>query len=431
MSGSRRIVLATIGSLGDLHPMLALATELVRRGHHLTIASTPFYKERITALGFAFHPLRPDWDPTDGALIAQCQEIKKGPEILIRQLILPHLRDTYDDLCTAITGADMMLAGELVYAAPLVAETHRMPWVSVILSPTSFFSAHDPSLLVNVPSLYRLRNAGWFLNRALLDAGKVASRHWWKPVRELRRELGLRPQCDPVFRDKFSPSLVLALFSSVLALPQPDWPRQTVQPGFVFYDPAPKSIDTETLQRFLTSGEPPLVFTQGSTAVHHPGGFYEVSVAAARRLGRRALLIGTNFSADDADVLSVSYASYAQVFPKAAIIVHQGGSGTTAQALRVGKPQLIVPFGWDQPDNGARVVRFGAGLCLPRSAYTTTAAAEALHRLLSEEGFACAARGAQAQIHIENHAENSVYAACDAMERLLDASRTRPVHAQR
>ena len=161
-----RIVLATIGSLGDLHPMLALALELKRRGHWATVASTAYYREKVVGLGLDFHALRPDWDPTDQELIAQCADLKSGPEVLFRRLILPHLRATYDDLVAALAGADLMIAGELVYAAPLVAEKLGLHWTSVILSPTSFFSAHDPSLLVNIPNVYRLRNAGWEIGRA-------------------------------------------------------------------------------------------------------------------------------------------------------------------------------------------------------------------------------------------------------------------------
>jgi len=414
MSG-KKILLATIGSLGDLHPMLALATELSCRGHYPTIATTPFYKERILALGIGFQPLRPNWDPTDGALIAQCQEIKRGPEILFRQLILPHLRDTYADLHAATEGADLMLAGELVYAAPLVAEKCELPWASVILSPTSFFSAYDPSLLVNMPALYRLRNAGWLVNRVLLETGKLVNRHWWNPVRDLRRELGIRRQCDPIFRDKFSPDLVLALFSKAFAQPQEDWPQQTIQPGFIFYDRNQESTESAELNAFLSRGDPPLVFTQGSTAVHHPGSFYETSVAAARKLNRRAVLIGTDRSTDDQDLFRVSYASYAQVFPHAAAIVHQGGSGTTAQALRAGRPQLIVPFGWDQPDNGVRIERLGAGICLSRQTYTASSAAAALKRLLEQTSYTETAQRAQRQLSDEM----SLHVACDAVETLL------------
>ena len=410
----KRILFATIGSLGDLHPCLALAVELQRRGHVVTIASTEFYRTRVEALGIGFRPMRPNWNPNDQELIRQCEDLKSGPEVLFRKLILPHLRDTYDDLLAAAADTDLMIAGEMVYAAPLVAEKLRLRWVSAILSPCSFLSAHDPSLLVNVPGLMRLRRAGWLINRLALNLGRAATRHWWDPVRNLRREEGLRPDCDPLVRDKFSPDLVLALFSRCLAQPQPDWPAQTVQPGFVFYDSEKAGAAYPELEDFLVSGEAPIVFTLGSTAVHHPDGFYEVSVEAAKQLGRRAVLLGASPVPERPapGILSLPYAPYSQVFPHAAAIVHQGGSGTTGQALRAGRPMLFVPFGWDQPDNGLRTERLGAGLCLARKAYSAENATAALKRLLTEKRFTVRAAEAAACLR----EEHGLISACDVVE---------------
>ena len=378
-SESKRIVIATIGSLGDLHPCLALALGLMRRGHHVTMATTPHYRSKVEALGISFRPVRPDWDPTDPELICQCDDLKKGPEVLYRKMLLPELRGSYLDLLSVASHADLLIAGELVYAAPLVAEKLKLRWVSVILSPFSFFSSFDPSVMVNAPALIHLRKAGPSIYRAGLGIGRLATRHWSHPVRHLRREQGLRVKCDPVFRDKFSPYGVLALFSRWLAEPQPDWPAQTLQPGFVsFEDPAIGANLPVELSSFLGSGTAPIVFTQGSTAVHSPGDFYKVSAAAAKRLGRRAVLVGNKagLEEDSPDFLTLPYAPYAQLFPHAAVNVHQGGSGTTGEALRSGRPMLIVPYGWDQPDNAARVQRLGAGLHVARNKYSVERATQ-------------------------------------------------------
>jgi UDP:flavonoid glycosyltransferase YjiC (YdhE family) len=333
-------------------------------------------------------------------------------------MVLPYLRETYEDLLAAASKADLMIATELVFAAPLVSEKLGLPWVSEILSPASFFSAYDPSLMVNVPELYRLRRAGWVINRAILLLGKLISWSWWEPVRQLRREQGLRVSCDPIFKDKFSPYLVLALFSRSLAQPQRDWPKQTLEPGFVFFDRANAgSGDSPELAAFLDAGDPPIVFTLGSTAVYNPGNFYEASVAAAQQLGRRAVMLGAKPQAGmgSKDVLVLPYAPHSQIFPRAAAIAHQGGSGTTGQALRAGRPQLIVPYGWDQPDNGARIERLGAGLCLARNEYSAETATHALRRLVDEPGFAAKAAEAAAQIGTED----AVGSACDAIEAVL------------
>jgi rhamnosyltransferase subunit B len=414
----KRIVIATIGSLGDLHPCIALALELRRRGHRVTIATTEYYRSKVEELGIEFHSIRPNWDPTDRDLIRQCEDLKRGLEVLYRKLLLPGLKETYDDLISVASSADLMIASELVYAAPLVAEKLSLRWVSEILSPLSFFSSHDPSVLVNFPSFIHLRKAGWKTYRAGLNLGRLATRHWSNPVRDLRRELGLRTDCDPVFKDKYSPDLVLALFSRWLARPQPDWPAQTLQPGFVYFDrQRAEDAPSAELTAFLTTGDAPIVFTQGSTAVHNAGDFYEVSVEAARRLGRRAVLLGAKTipQVQTADVLVLPYAPYSEIFPHSAVTVHQGGSGTTGQALRAGRPMLVVPYGWDQPDNAARVERLGTGLHVSRNTYSVKTATSALQRLLGESHFADRAREIGA--HMQD--EDGLALACDAIESLL------------
>jgi UDP:flavonoid glycosyltransferase YjiC (YdhE family) len=415
---SRHIVIAPIGSLGDLHPCLALALELKRRGHRLTIAAAEHYRTKIEALGLVFRPMRPHFDLEDRDLIAQCSDMKRGVEVLFRNIVLPHLPSTYDDLLAICADADLLMAGEINYAAPLVAEKLHLFWVSIILSPASFLSAHDPSVLSNVPGLIHLRKLGRPAYRSALELGRILTRHWWDPVRQLRRQQGLRPECEPLFKDKFSPHLVLALFSGALAEKQPDWPAKTLQPGFVFYDNDKVSEASTNLTAFLAAGRPPIIFTLGSTAVHDPGNFFTASCEAAKQLHRRALLIGSDIDTNSDDILSVDYAPYSEVFAHASVIVHQGGSGTTGQAMRAGKPMLIVPYGWDQPDNAARICRLGIGLTMERNHYSAKLAAAAIRQLLENPSFST--RAAEAALTMRQ--ENALTTACNAIESVMPPS---------
>lgn len=420
MATRKRIVLTTIGSLGDLHPMMALALELRRQGHDAIVATTEYYRRKIEETGLGFHPIRPSRSPEDPELMRHVMDLKTGPEFIIRNLFMPHLREMYDDLLAAAASADLMLAGEIVFAAPLVAEKLGLKWAAVILSPASFFSAHDPSVIAPLPFTKHLRGAPLFVNHAVIKLGRFIARNWGAPVNELRAELGLRRTAQPLFVDKFSPHLNLAMFSQVLGTLQPDWPAHTVQTGFVFYDqdqhgaaPAPGP------QVFLDAGEPPIVFTLGSAAVFSAGGFYEESERAARTLGRRALLlIGKNAPPPGLsdEIKAFDYAPYSEMLPRAACVVHQGGVGTTAQALRAGRPQLIVPYSFDQPDNAARVERLGVARVIARNAYTADRAATELRRLLDKQHYG--ERGAQVAESVR--AEDGLRVACDAINRLLD-----------
>jgi rhamnosyltransferase subunit B len=197
-----------------------------------------------------------------------------------------------------------------------------------------------------------------------------------------------------------------------------DWPRQTLQPGFVYFDRQRAEVaPSPELTGFLAAGDAPIVFTRGSLAVHHSGDFYEVSIEAARQLGRRAVLLGAKIvpEAHRTDVLVLPYAPYSQIFPHGAVNVHQGGSETIGQALRAGRPMLVVPYGWDQPDNAARIERLGAGLHLSRSTYSLRTATSALQRLLCESHFANRSREIRAQMQDED----GLTSACDAVESIL------------
>jgi rhamnosyltransferase subunit B len=419
----RRILLATIGSLGDLHPMLALALGLRERGHQPVVASTELYRANVEGLGLEFHAIRPGIAPDDPKLMAGIMDMRRGPEVLLRQLILPALPDTYEDLLAVAAGADLLIAGEIVFAAPLVAEKLRMPWVSALLSPFSFYSAYDPPVSPYAPSLAFLSSFGWRFNKILIELGRRALQNWWEPVYRLRREKGLSPAGDPLFEVKFSADLILALFSPEIARPQPDWPPHTVQPGYLFYDQdeARSGLPPE-LKAFLDAGEAPIVFTLGSSAVHDPRGFFEVSAEAARVLNRRAVFL-CGQSPPPATIpgktIAVPYAPFSELLPRAAVVVHQGGSGTTAQVLRAGRPALVMPCAFDQPDNAARVKRIGAGLTISRERYSVRTVTRRLDRLFSDPDYA----NNTARIADKLSCEDGVSGACDAIERLLASAR--------
>jgi UDP:flavonoid glycosyltransferase YjiC (YdhE family) len=422
------LLLATLGSLGDLHPMIALGRGLAARGHAVVIASSAAHRPRVVEAGLGFAAIRPDLEPGDAELARRVLDPVRGPEVLLRELVMGSVRATHADLGAAARacGAQLLVAGEVVYAAPLVANALGIPWVAALLQPFSLLSAHDPPVMPNLPFARAIRRAPPALQRLLLAAARRHTRGWFAPLDQLRAELGLPRARHPLFEEKFSPWLNLALFPRELAAPQPDWPAPIVQPGFLYYDgAAPDPAAAASLRAFLDAGEPPIVFTLGSSAVQAPGRFYEASLEAARRLGRRALLLAGSWrppsgSASDRALhtpaaAAVDYAPHSLAFLRACAIVHQGGVGTTAQALRAGHPQLVVPFAFDQPDNAARIERLGVGRALARRRYDGERAARALGELLADAGVV----GRAAALGATLAAGDGLAAACDAIEAVL------------
>ena len=275
---------------------------------------------------------------------------------------------------------------------------------------------YDPPAPAPAPWVPKLRVFGVGFMRAFWNIGRRQVLRWTQPIVDLRREIGLPPGKHPVFEGANSPVLVLVLFSAQLAQPQPDWPPQAVVTGFPFYDRdlGHQELPSE-LERFLANGPPPVVFTLGSSAVGAAGDFYMQSLGAVARLGCRAVLLTGSLpqalpKALPPGVIAVPYAPHSAIFPRAAANVHQGGIGTTAQAMRAGKPMLVVPFAHDQFDNGLRVRRLGGGEVLYRERYTAARAEQLLRRLLDKPSYAAAAAAVGAKVQAENGAVEAAVA---------------------
>lgn len=414
-----RILIVTYGSLGDLHPALALARELQRRDHEVAFATGEFYRDKIAALGVPFVAVRPDFSFADSAMIRRVMDGAQGTRHLLRDLVYPRVREMHADLLPLARNADLLVGSELACAVPILGEQLGLRWAFLALSPVSLPTLRDPSRLPGMRVAHRLRGLRPLVYRFIYAAAAGVTHGWARPIRELRRELGLGPGRSPLFRGKFSPHLNLAAFTRVLQAPQPDWPARTTQTGTLFFDtPARETELPAELGAFLAAGAPPIVFTLGSAAVHLADDFYRVSAEAAAALGARAVLLHGKTPPPanlPPSIAACEYAPYATLLAHAAAVVHQGGVGTTSETLRAGKPMLVVPFAHDQFDNATRVVSAGAGRTLARHRYRAPRVARELGELIGCPRYALAAREAARTMSEERGAET----AASALERLL------------
>lgn len=419
-----RVLITTFGTLGDLEPYLALGRGLAARGHEPVIATHEFYRELVEETGMGFRPVRPDAHPEDRQAFARAMSPRLGSKYVLRDLVIPHIRDSRTDTAEAARGADLVVTHPLAFTGRIVAEEAGLPWVSTVLAPISFFSRHDFPVVPPFPNAWRLYGVPG-VPALLIRLFRGITRSWTAPIRELRAERGLPPAGDALYEGQHSPLLALALFSRVLAAPQADWPPSARLSGFLFRDdPAAAALDPE-LEAFLDSGPPPIVFTLGTSAVAVAGSFYEESLLAARALGRRAVLMVGDDPANlprstlGADAVAVPRAPHAALFARAAAVVHHGGIGTLGQALRAGRPMLVVPWSHDQPDNARRALRIGvAGILSPRR-YRADRAAHAIGRLLADPAIAARAAAIGSRVR----AEDGVRTACEAIEEAALAHR--------
>lgn len=417
-----RILIHAFGSYGDIHPYMGMALELQRRGHQPLIATSSIYRQKIEAEGIAFRAIRPDLPRIDRELMRKVFDRLKGTEFIFRHILMPNLRDSYQDLAAVAGDPDLMVNHPVAFAGPLLARVRHIPWISTVLAPASFMSVCDPPAFGGLPFPELMTRLGRGFHRGLYALVERMSSAWLGPYRELEAELGLAPSAHPVFAGQHSPYLVLGLFSPEMAPPQPDWPPQARTTGFIFFDRDDlEHPPTPELEKFLKPGPAPVVFTLGSAAVQAAGPFFEESAKAARLLRRRAvLLVGKDMPRPAAELLSADiaafdYAPFSQLFPRAAAIVHQGGIGTTAQVMRAGRPALTMPLSHDQFDNAMRIRRLGMSRTIAVRHYRARRVAAELERLTSDADYArCAA-----EVGGKIRAEDGVAAACDAVESFL------------
>jgi UDP:flavonoid glycosyltransferase YjiC (YdhE family) len=417
-----RIVLATVGSLGDLHPFMAIAHRLQALGADPIIAAAPDYAPRVAAAGIPFHGMRPGMESVQRDLGVNQAELArraaKDSWYLIREIIFPSLRASYEDSVPLMKDASLVATSSLAFSAKLAAEAQGVRHVAIVLQPIMFFSAYDPPTISELPWLAGLlRSVGPNMAGALIRVLKRMGRSRSKPLFDLRRELGLPEHgIDAVIDGQFpADGTALALYSTLLGAKAPDFPARTEITGFTFYDGAEADPpdQRDSLQRFVNSGPPPLVFTLGSFVGADAGDFYEVSLQVARALKMRAILVvgehamSTSRLRPAEDVFIVPYAAYSTLFNRCAVIVHQGGVGTSAQALRAGRPHLVVPFSGDQPDNAARLVRLGVARSLKRKEYRVARVAEALRDLSENPKYASRAREASETVTREDGAQRA------------------------
>ncbi|HYL96712.1 MAG TPA: glycosyltransferase [Terriglobales bacterium] len=417
-----RILIHAFGSYGDIHPYMGLALELQRRGHQPLIATSAIYRQKIEGEGIAYLAIRPELPRMDQELMRQVFDRRKGTEFIFRHILMPNLRDSYQDLAAVAGDPDVIITHPVAFAGPLLARLRHIPWISTVLAPASFMSAYDPPAFGGFPFPEQVRKLGRGFHRAFFALIDRMTQPWLGPYRALEAELGLPASANPIFAGQHSPQLVLGLFSPLLAAPQSDWPPQARATGFVFFDrdeiehpPAPE------LENFLAAGPPPVVFTLGSAAVQAAGNFFVESAKAARLLRQRAvLLVGKDMPRPPAelfssDIVEFDYAPFSQLFPRAAAIVHQGGIGTTAQVMRSGRPALAMPLSHDQFDNAVRAKRLGTTRTIGRNRYRAPRVAKELDQLLGDATYT--RRAAEVACRIQ--AERGAGAACDLIESFL------------
>ncbi|WP_298433674.1 glycosyltransferase [uncultured Jannaschia sp.] len=423
------MVLSTMGSLGDLYPVLSIARHLDQSGIEVRLALSPDDCDMARRWGLLATPVGPsEAEICERLGVTRDQiarEVLRDPGPLIRDVLIPMLPALTEELAPLTYGAAVVAATAFALHAPLAAERAGLPYVPLILQPMMLFSALDPPRSrrfgATVPSPANPLTRAW--NRAWIGAARAVlrARHAADLTR-VRAGFGLPPQPGtPLLDHGATVPLRLGLWSDRFAPAPADRPDDFEVVGF---PAAPDGDLPQPVIDWLDAGPAPLVVTLGSVAQRLGGErFWAEAVALARRMGLRAVLLrGEAEVPEGPDILSLHYAPHAPLFPRAAAVLHHGGIGSTAEALRAGRPQLVVPVGGDQPDNAARLERMGVAVSIDAKRFRAARAAARLTDLLGRFDY-----GAAATLGEAIAGRNGASIAALHLARLALQSRPRPL----
>jgi len=357
----KRGILASIGTDGDVYPFIALGKELRTRGFRVTLASHEHFARTAGQAGLDFKALVSDRETRELLEPPDFWHPLKGPFVIGRwgaRLLKRH----YETL-RWMTRSDnaFLVASPGVIAARLLQEARKIALVSVILQPWVIPSLQSPPVMMGGLTLphWAPRPVGSLYYQLI---NMLGSNFLGVEFKQIRAKLALSPVRD-MFRWWFSPDLVLGLFPEWFGPPQYDWPRQIRLTGFPVDGLARQSLP-KNLLAFCQGGQSVITFTFG-TGMMHAKDLFREAIEACRLLGSRAVFL-TKFRSQLPDELPpfvhhCQFASFPELFPLCAAVVHHGGIGTVSNALTAGTPQLILPFAFDQMDNAVRVEKLGAG----------------------------------------------------------------------
>lgn len=395
------ILLAPVGSHGDVHPFVGVGVGLQQRGHKVTLIAAEPYQTLAAKHGFDFAQVGTDeeyqrmtrdpmlWHPS-----------KSMRAVFNRELLEKYLPIAYRAIESRyVPGQTVLAAGSLSFAARIANEKLGIPLASVHLQPITILSVTDPPKFPGAPHTkyfprWARRIIYWYGERVVLDGFLAQS------VNAFRGTLGLSPVTRVWGKWRHSPNLILGLFPTWYGTAR-DWPPHFHQTGFIRYDQGEAKRLPDDVEAFLNAGDPPVVVSFGS-AMRQGRPYFEAAAEACRRLNKRCLILAKSGDqippALPDGCRQFDYAPFSLVFPRAAAVIHHGGIGTTAQCLAAGVPQFVMPLAFDQPDNADRLNKLGVARSRLAAKFNANSATRTLRDLLGDAGVKAACEAAKAKM---------------------------------
>jgi vancomycin aglycone glucosyltransferase len=375
-----RVLLSSIGSRGDVQPIVALALELRALGHRARLCVAPNFKAWIESYGLECTPIGPDLKKLTGGTVPGKPVLP--PKEQLQKMAEETVRTQFQVIAEAARGCDLVVAaGALQIAARSIADVQKIPYVFAVYCPAVLPSPKYPPPKMGGHYSYALPEAE---NQQLWKEDEASFDRFGATLNEERAKAGLGPipSVQPyIFTDR--PWLAA---DAAIAPAFPPAGMQVVQTGAWMLSDQ-RALPDE-LENFLADSAPAIYLGFGSMRASEQTA--HVLIEAARAVGLRSILsqgwagLTPNDTGDDC--LSIGDVNHEKLFPRLAAIVHHGGAGTTTTAARAGRAQVIIPHNYDQFYWAHRVQQLGVGVSGPtRDELSIDALVQALRACLQPE----------------------------------------------
>jgi vancomycin aglycone glucosyltransferase len=376
-----RILLSTIGSRGDVQPLVALALQLKALGQEVRLCVPPDFREWIESLGIPVTPIGPEVRKF-AVSSPPATPAPPSPEAM-RQVVEATVATQFETIAAAAQGCDVIVAATaLQLAARSVAERMGIPYVFAAYCPTVLPSPHHAPIPLRALGETPAPATTDYRELWVQDARRWNDT-WGTTLNSHRASMGLAAVSD-VRSYMFTDRPWLAADATLAPWPDPADQAVFQTGAWILPDARPLSPELET---FLNAGEPPVYFGFGS--IRAPQDLSQVMIKSARALGRRAIVsrgwADLSLVDDEPDCLAIGEVNVQALFKRVAAVVHHGGAGTTTAAARAGTPQVVIPQHYDQHYWAHRVHHLGIGTAHAPGTPTTDSLTSALKHTLQPD----------------------------------------------
>lgn len=357
-----KMIIVTLGSMGDVLPFIALGITLRQRGHDVTVLGHSWDEQLIRGSGLDFYSILSFESGQKALKHPDLFHPEKRLPTLKKYLYFPAIQPAFDFIENHfVWGNTVVIGPPWAYGARFAQEKLGVPLLTVLLSPWNF-NEGGQNLFSKDTELHDLLN-------------------------NIRQEIDLEPISIPLLSWRNSPEKIVGMFPDWFC-EQDDWPDHVLLTNFSMFDGTSGGRMEPKVEEFLAKGERPLVFTTG-TKMTQEDTFFKEAVAACQQLKKRAIFLALypeQMPVDLPDSIRIfDYVPLSLLLPHTDLLVYHGGIGTCSHAMRAGLPHLIVPMIYDQFDNADRVVELGVGEQIQKEHYKGTIVAHKIEQLLTSQ----------------------------------------------